>query len=195
MGQVKADTYVAVRFRPSYTDEGLAGEYGDYAHIGWNTWRRRLRDYKVGALVEEHGPRPPFDHRLRITAAARRLYEREWGALPRAVPRSRRGARARAGAQSLSLMAKPRDDEDWIDTAQICFEGHVITVGITIRPEEMQPFCARCGVKTITACPQCGSPIRGVHQLSGVTFYPNRRWTARASVPDAVRNARGRHLR
>ena len=38
------------------TGEGLAGEYGEYAHIGWNTWRR-LRDYKAGALVEEHGLR------------------------------------------------------------------------------------------------------------------------------------------
>jgi hypothetical protein len=40
-------------------DEGLEGEYGDYAHIGWNTWLR-LRDYKAGALVEEHGLQPPY---------------------------------------------------------------------------------------------------------------------------------------
>jgi len=33
-------------------DEGLGGEDGDYARIGWNTWLR-LRDYKRGALVEE----------------------------------------------------------------------------------------------------------------------------------------------
>jgi hypothetical protein len=58
-------------------DEGLEGDDGDYAHIGWNTWRR-LRDFKAGALVEEHGLKPPYDHRLRITAAGRHLYEREW---------------------------------------------------------------------------------------------------------------------
>jgi hypothetical protein len=58
-------------------DEGLEGEYGDYGHIGWNIWRR-LVDYKWGALVIEGELRPPYDHRLRITEAGRRLYARQW---------------------------------------------------------------------------------------------------------------------
>jgi hypothetical protein len=58
-------------------DEGIEGEYGDYGRIGWTTWRR-LIDYKWGALVTEGGLKPPFDHRLRIPAAGRDLYEREW---------------------------------------------------------------------------------------------------------------------
>jgi hypothetical protein len=59
-------------------DAGLAGASGTYAGIGWPSWRR-LRDYTAGALVSEHGLRPPYDHRLRITAAGRALYEQEWG--------------------------------------------------------------------------------------------------------------------
>jgi hypothetical protein len=59
-------------------DEGLEGEYGDYARIGWNTWLR-LRDYKWGALVEEqHQGWIGSPGRLHITAAGRALYEREW---------------------------------------------------------------------------------------------------------------------
>jgi hypothetical protein len=64
-------------------DEGLEGDYGTYARIGWNTWLR-LREYKWGALVEEHGLRSPYDHRLRITAARARV-----GAVPRTLPRHR----------------------------------------------------------------------------------------------------------
>jgi hypothetical protein len=58
-------------------DAGLDGEYGAYGGIGWPTWRRLL-DSKWGALVTEGGLKPPYDYRLRITAAGRALYEREW---------------------------------------------------------------------------------------------------------------------
>ncbi len=56
-----------------------AGDNGleDYGHIGWGTWLR-LREYKWGALICEHVWEPPRDGRLRITAAGRALYERDW---------------------------------------------------------------------------------------------------------------------
>jgi hypothetical protein len=57
------------------SDEGLEGEYGDYAHIGWSTWLR-LRDYKWGTLVEERGGLGVY--RLFITTAGRQLYETDW---------------------------------------------------------------------------------------------------------------------
>jgi hypothetical protein len=31
-----------------------------------------------GALVSQHVRQPPYDYRLRVTAAGRDLYEREW---------------------------------------------------------------------------------------------------------------------
>jgi hypothetical protein len=49
-------------------DEGIEGEYDDYGRIGWTTWRR-LINYKWGVLIIEGGLKPPFDRRLRITAA------------------------------------------------------------------------------------------------------------------------------
>jgi hypothetical protein len=59
-------------------DEGLEGEYGDCAHIGWNTWLR-LRDYKWGSLIEERDARGHVGlgigpYTLHITAAGHRLY-------------------------------------------------------------------------------------------------------------------------
>ncbi len=57
------------------SDAGLEGSYGEYAGIGWGTWLR-LRDYRGGGLVEERGGVGRY--RLTITAAGRRLYEREW---------------------------------------------------------------------------------------------------------------------
>jgi len=57
----------------------------DYGAIGWPTWLR-LIDYKWGALVEEahRAPQPGeysgigTTYLIRITAAGRALYEREW---------------------------------------------------------------------------------------------------------------------
>ena len=57
----------------------------DYGAIGWPTWLR-LIDYKWGALVEEaHRAPQPGEYSgigtiylIRITAAGRALYEREW---------------------------------------------------------------------------------------------------------------------
>jgi hypothetical protein len=78
-------------------DEGLEGFYGDYANIGWNTWLR-LRDYKWGALVEEHVLSGLRDHRLRITAAGRALYEHEWARYRELFPNVEAPEPARAGA-------------------------------------------------------------------------------------------------
>lgn len=67
-------------------DDGLEGEYGDYARIGWNTWRR-LEEYKRGALIEVRrsgwysNPATATSqatYRLFITAEGRALYASEW---------------------------------------------------------------------------------------------------------------------
>ena len=67
-------------------EAGFEGEYGDYAHIGWHTWRR-LEGYKRGALVEARasgwysnpttGTSGPV-HRMYITAKGRAFYVDQW---------------------------------------------------------------------------------------------------------------------
>nr|DAJ06530.1 MAG TPA: putative cytoplasmic protein [Caudoviricetes sp.] len=57
-------------------------------------------------------------------------------------------------------------------TAQICLNGHCISSAVDMYPEEAQPFCEKCGAKTITACPKCGAPIRGVYCEKNCGFIP-----------------------
>src|SRR5690348_2780304 len=59
------------------------------------------------------------------------------------------------------------DDSVRYLTAQICMNGHVITSGIEISPEMRANFCATCGSATISACPSCQTPIRGVYHVPG----------------------------
>ena len=47
------------------------------------------------------------------------------------------------------------------DTAQICLNGHVINAQSRLQPSLNQPYCDKCGERTITVCPQCQIPIRG----------------------------------
>ncbi len=47
------------------------------------------------------------------------------------------------------------------DVAELCENGHVISTAIRANYPKHEPFCATCGARTITACPNCESPIRG----------------------------------
>lgn len=44
--------------------------------------------------------------------------------------------------------------------AQVCINGHVVTVDISQR-ELLSDFCPQCGAKTIDRCQKCGAPIHG----------------------------------
>jgi hypothetical protein len=55
--------------------------------------------------------------------------------------------------------------------AQICLNGHVINSASKSSPECCQEFCAKCGTKTIKACPACGTDIRGYYHVQGVVGY------------------------
>ena len=57
---------------------------------------------------------------------------------------------------------------DFIDTAQICLGGHIITDAINKNPEYKEKFCSKCGKATIVNCPNCNKEIKGHHYLSGV---------------------------
>lgn len=48
-------------------------------------------------------------------------------------------------------------------TAQICNDGHVINNDIEHHPECNRDFCSECGAKTISACPSCNEPIKGLY--------------------------------
>lgn len=50
------------------------------------------------------------------------------------------------------------------ETAQICTNGHAITSRVESSPERMQKRCDQCSAETITACPSCGTAIRGYHR-------------------------------
>ena len=47
------------------------------------------------------------------------------------------------------------------DVQQVCENGHQITGCYSIKEEERQDFCQKCGVRTIIACPDCKKEIQG----------------------------------
>jgi hypothetical protein len=49
------------------------------------------------------------------------------------------------------------------DVAQVCPNGHVANSSTRNAPEDNKDHCEHCGEKTITACPQCQNPIRGLY--------------------------------
>ena len=59
-------------------------------------------------------------------------------------------------------------------TAQICIKGHMINSSYNKYSELNKKFCTKCGVKTITACSECNSPIHGTYDsgLPVIGFEP-----------------------
>lgn len=58
-------------------------------------------------------------------------------------------------------------------TAQICLNGHAVTSDIRCTCE-LETYCSKCGAKTLTACPNCGTPIRGKYDAVGEPVIPYR---------------------
>lgn len=64
--------------------------------------------------------------------------------------------------------------EDFQDTAQVCPNGHVANKSSVSYPEFNKDFCEHCGEETITKCPVCSNPIRGLYHVAaalGLTSY------------------------
>lgn len=57
------------------------------------------------------------------------------------------------------------------DIAQICKNGHVTNSATKSRPENNQKSCMKCGEATITTCPECSTPIRGIENAPGWQIY------------------------
>lgn len=53
------------------------------------------------------------------------------------------------------------EGEGMYDVAQICIKGHVTNDSTQQFPQASKKFCPKCGAETITACRECGYPIRG----------------------------------
>lgn len=58
--------------------------------------------------------------------------------------------------------------ESYYDTAQVCLNGHVTNSMAQTLQTSNQNHCDECGEKTIMACPECSTPIRGEYQVPGV---------------------------
>ncbi len=58
------------------------------------------------------------------------------------------------------------------DIAQVCLNGHIRNGAINLRPENNEEYCAQCGEKTITQCPQCSVEIKGAMFTEGYRGRP-----------------------
>ena len=60
-------------------------------------------------------------------------------------------------------------------TAQVCENGHLRNKDIEYHAAKNEDYCSICGAKVISACPSCGSPLRGdyyvVKPRSSATIY------------------------
>ena len=63
-------------------------------------------------------------------------------------------------------------DGKYIDTMQVCMNGHVVNDSYHRSPESNQDYCEKCGEKTITECEDCRKSIPGrIHYEGVVSLY------------------------
>jgi hypothetical protein len=79
-------------------------------------------------------------------------------------------------AVDLRIFVAPFNDNDgvadsWYDVAEVCFNGHTSNSSTVHFSQHSKPFCDRCGAKTISACPTCSTPIRGMYHVPGVVGF------------------------
>ncbi len=55
--------------------------------------------------------------------------------------------------------------------AQVCLNGHMVNDSFDKYPEQNQKFCSKCGLETITTCPNCRSNIRGDYEVPSVCCF------------------------
>lgn len=72
------------------------------------------------------------------------------------------------------------------DVAVVCRGGHVATSMLRAYPQDVRPFCDRCGRQMLAACDSCSSPIRGAYRSPGVlalSEYAPPAFCAHCGVP------------
>lgn len=62
-------------------------------------------------------------------------------------------------------------EKPYYGVAQVCTNGHVITIDYDDKDYERMKKCSICGADTITECPACGHPIRGGLCVDTITDY------------------------
>ena len=64
------------------------------------------------------------------------------------------------------------NERNFYDTAQICENGHLVTMNFNSNPHNRKNFCTICSAKTITECPACKKPIQGclIHEYESFDF-------------------------
>jgi hypothetical protein len=53
------------------------------------------------------------------------------------------------------------------EEAQVCIEGHIVSMFATTSAEKRQDRCVKCGAATVMECAHCQEPIRGYLHGSG----------------------------
>lgn len=78
------------------------------------------------------------------------------------------------------LTRVPGRRRNWVlhgyDTAQICEQGHIITMFAESHKDRTKKHCTDCGAPTTTECFNCNEPIRGYHHVANSGII--------AAVPD-----------
>jgi hypothetical protein len=67
--------------------------------------------------------------------------------------------------------------DEGYDIAQICLNGHLINSSSSDYPQFNKKYCNKCGLATITKCPDCNSEIPGHYNI------PGRLSVVRYSIP------------
>lgn len=62
-------------------------------------------------------------------------------------------------------------EKPYYGVAQVCTNGHVITIDYDDKVYERMKKCSICGADTITKCSACGHPIRGGLCVDAITNY------------------------
>ena len=78
--------------------------------------------------------------------------------------------------------------DNWYDTAQICINGHPINSRAASWPQHNMDFCDKCGASTITNCPNCNAPIKGVYHSPDDLIPANRSACKRFKPPPFCEN-------
>jgi len=73
-----------------------------------------------------------------------------------------------------------RNGDSYHDVMQVCLNGHLITDNYYTSPEFRKAYCAKCGEKTITKCPNCNNEIKGDYHVPGVVVLSS----SSTPVPD-----------
>jgi hypothetical protein len=60
---------------------------------------------------------------------------------------------------------EPRREVGRYEIALVCENGHLLTALLETSGKGADPFCPKCGARTLSACPACAARIRGHYNV------------------------------